>query len=183
MLAGLSGGLAPSMVRSVFHLDSGFLNGFTGFVAPAVSVVVGFGFSRLRPRRALVMGIWAAILGSATIILGVLIRTLPLMIAGQAIAGIAFGASFTAALSLILPLSQPHQRAGVVAGLYVVSYTAFGVPIMIEGQLSQAIGEVPAVVAYSLATILLAFLSLTAQARIASSGRARLPAVSSHAPD
>ena len=27
MLAGLSGGIAPSMVRSVFHLDSGLLNG------------------------------------------------------------------------------------------------------------------------------------------------------------
>ena len=48
MLAGLSGGLAPSMVRSVFHLDSGLLNGVTGFVAPAD---VGRRRTGVRPTR------------------------------------------------------------------------------------------------------------------------------------
>jgi MFS family permease len=167
MLAGLSGGLAPSMVRSVFHLDSGFLNGFAGFIAPAVSVIAGLASARLLPRRAMFIGIWAAILGSAMIIAGVLAGALPLMMAGQAVAGVGFGASFTAALSLSLPLAPPHQRAGLVAGLYVVSYTAFGVPIVIEGQLVQPIGEIPAVIAYSLLTVLLAVVSLFAQRRIA----------------
>jgi MFS family permease len=167
MLAGLSGGLAPSLVRSVFHLDSGLLNGFAGFVAPAVSVVTGLAFTRFRPRRAMLIGIWAAILGSALIIVGVVLRILPLMIVGQGIAGIGFGASFTAALSLTLPLSPAHQRAGLVAGLYVVSYTAFGLPIVLEGQLVQPLGEVTAVVAYSLLTLLFALISLFAQRRIA----------------
>lgn len=166
MLAGLSGGLAPSMVRSVFHLDSGLLNGFAGFIAPAVSVVVGLAFARLMPRRAMFMGILAAILGSGTIIVGVLLPALPMMMAGQAVAGVGFGASFTAALSLSLPLAAAHQRAGFVAGLYVVSYTAFGVPIVIEGQLVQPLGEVSAVVGYSLLTVLLAIVSLFAQVRI-----------------
>jgi MFS family permease len=52
MLAGLSGGLAPSMVRSVFHLDSGLLNGLTGFIAPAVSAVIGLHSSASSPRPA-----------------------------------------------------------------------------------------------------------------------------------
>jgi MFS family permease len=172
MLAGLSGGLAPSLVHSVFHLDSGLLNGFAGFVAPAVSVVTGLAFVRVRARRAMVIGIWAAILGSALITVGVVLHILPLMIVGQAIAGIGFGASFTAALSLSLPLSPPHQRAGLVAGLYVVSYTAFGLPIVLEGQLVQPLGEVTAVVAYSLLTLLFAVISLFAQRRI---GGAREP--------
>ena len=167
MLAGLSGGLAPSLVRSVFHLDSAVLNGFAGFIAPAVSVIVGLAFARLLPRRAMFIGIWAAILGSVMIIAGVLLRSLPLMFAGQAVAGVGFGSAFTAALSLALPLAKPHQRAGLVAGLYVVSYTAFGVPIVIEGQLVQPIGEIPAVIAYSLLTVLLAGISLIAQWRIA----------------
>lgn len=46
MLAGLSGGLAPSMVRSVFHLNSGLLNGLAGFIAPATSAVIGLVFAR-----------------------------------------------------------------------------------------------------------------------------------------
>ena len=64
MLAGLSGGIAPSLVRSVFHLDSGLLNGATGFVAPAVSAVIGLTFARVDSRRAMTIGIYASIAGS-----------------------------------------------------------------------------------------------------------------------
>jgi len=166
MLAGLSGGLAPSMVRSVFHLDSGLLNGLTGFIAPAVSAVIGLSFARVSPRRAMTIGIYASIVGAIGIIGGVYAESLAVMIIGQAVAGVGFGASFTAALRLIIPLAPAHQRAGVVAASYVVSYVAFGVPIVVEGQLVGPLGEVPAVVCYTALTVLLALISLIAQTRI-----------------
>lgn len=167
MLAGLSGGLAPNMVRSVFGIDSPFLGGLAGFVAPAVSTVIGVVFAKVASRHAMVIGIYAAIIGAAAIIGGVFAGSLTIMIIGQAIAGIAFGASFTAALQLLIPLVLPQQRAGVIAAVYVVSYAAFGLPIVIEGQLVAPLGEIPAVVCYTGVTILLALLSLIAQARIA----------------
>lgn len=167
MLAGLSGGLAPNMVRSVFGIDSPFLGGLAGFVAPAVSTVIGVVFARVASRHAMVIGIYAAIIGAAAIIGGVFAGSLTIMIIGQAIAGVAFGASFTAALQLLIPLVLPQQRAGVIAAVYVVSYTAFGLPIVIEGQLVAPLGEIPAVVFYTSLTILLALISLIAQARIA----------------
>ncbi|SIM69182.1 MFS transporter [Micromonospora cremea] len=174
MLAGLSGGLAPSMVRSVFHLDSGLLNGVAGFIAPAVSTVVGLTFARVDPRRAMTIGIYASLVGAIGIIGGVFVESLAVMIIGQALAGVGFGASFTAALRLIIPLAA-HQRAGAVGGIYVVSYVAFGLPIVIEGQLAGPIGEVPAVVCCTALTVLLALVSLVAQTRIrrgaADSGR------------
>lgn len=166
MLAGLSGGLAPNMVRSVFHLDSGLLNGVAGFVAPAVSAVVGLSFARVASRRAMTIGIYASIIGAAAIIGGVFAGSLAIMIVGQAIAGVAFGASFTAALRLVFPLAPVSQRAGVVAAIYVVSYLVFGLPIVIEGQLVEPLGEIPAVLGYTAVAILLAVISLIAQARI-----------------
>ncbi|MEU8390696.1 MFS transporter [Micromonospora sp. NPDC048842] len=166
MLAGLSGGLAPSMVRSVFHLDSGLLNGVAGFIAPAVSAIVGLAFARVDPRRAMIIGIYASLAGAIGIIGGVFVGSLAVMIIGQAVAGVGFGASFTAALRLIFPLAAAHQRAGVVGGIYVVSYVAFGLPIVIEGQLVGPLGEVPAVVCYTALTVLLTLISLAAQARI-----------------
>jgi MFS family permease len=171
MLAGLSGGLAPSMVRSVFHLDSGLLNGVAGFIAPATSAVIGLSFARVNPRRAMTIGIYASIVGAIGIISGVLAGSLAIMIIGQAIAGVGFGASFTAALRLIFPLASAHQRAGVVAGIYIVSYIAFGVPIVIEGQLADPLGEVPAVVCYTALTVLLALISLGAQLLLRRSAR------------
>ncbi|MEV8372749.1 MFS transporter [Kribbella sp. NPDC056861] len=169
MLAGLSGGLAPSMVRSVFHMDSGLLNGFAGFVAPAVSAVIGLAFANVAPRRAMTIGIYASIIGAVGIITGVLVGSLAVVIVGQAVAGVGFGASFTAALRLIFPLAAPHQRAGVVAGIYLVSYLALGVPIIVEGQLVGPLGEVPAVFWYTAVTILLAAISLIAQLRLQNS--------------
>ncbi|RAO37564.1 Quinolone resistance protein NorA [Micromonospora saelicesensis] len=166
MLAGLSGGLAPSMVRSVFHLDSGLLNGVAGFIAPAVSAIVGLAFARIEARRAMIIGIYASLAGALGIIGGVFAGSLAVMIIGQAVAGVGFGASFTAALRLIFPLAAAHQRAGVVGGIYVVSYVAFGLPIVIEGQLVGPLGEVPAVVCYTALTVLLTLISLAAQARI-----------------
>ena len=173
MLAGLSGGLAPSMVHSVFHLNSGLLNGLTGAVAPATSAVVGLAFARLDPRRAMSIGIVAAIMGPIVIIGGVLLASLATMIVGQAIAGVGFGASFTAALRLIVPLVATNQRAGVVAGIYIVSYLAFGVPIVVAGQLTGALGPVPTVIWYGAVTIVLALISLAAHVRLERDDRRR----------
>jgi MFS family permease len=166
MLAGLSGGLAPSMVHSVFHHDSGLLDGLAGFIAPAVSVVIGLAFARVRPRSAMTIGIYASILGSIGIFAGASAGSLVTMFAGQAIAGLGFGAAFTAALGLVIPLVAPHERAGVVAGIYVVSYLGLGVPVVLAGQLTDAIGVVPTVGWYSVVVVLLALFSLGAQVRL-----------------
>jgi MFS family permease len=163
MLAGLSGGLAPSLVGSVFHHDSGLLNGVTGFIAPATSAVVALAFARVDSRRAMTIGIYTSILGALGIICGVLAGSLAVMFVGQAIAGVGFGASFTAALRLVFPLAAPNERASVVAAIYVVSYLALGIPIVVVGQLTAPLGVVAAVVWYSAATVLLAFISLVAQ--------------------
>lgn len=165
MLAGLSGGLAPNMVRSVFHLDSAFLGGVTGFVAPAVATVVGLSSTGMASHLAMRIGTYTSVLGAVGIIGGVAGASLTLMIVGQAIAGIGFGAAFTAALQLLIPLVAPHQRAGIVAAVYVVAYTAFGLPIVIEGQLVEPLGELPAVVGYTALTILLALVGLVARPR------------------
>jgi MFS family permease len=167
MLAGLSGGLAPSLVSGVFHHHSALLGGFAGFVAPAVGTLTGLLVANMASRQAMLLGIYASIIGSAAIIGGVFADVLPLMLVGQAIAGVAFGASFTAALQLLIPLVAPQESAGLVAAIYVVAYFAFGVPIVIEGQLVAPIGQIPAVVAYTVLTIVLAFISMVGQRRLA----------------
>jgi predicted MFS family arabinose efflux permease len=163
MLAGLSGGLAPSMVHSVFHLDSGLLDGLAGFIAPAVSVVTGLAFARVRPRVAMTIGIYASIAGALGIAAGASAGLLAVMFAGQALAGVGFGAAFTAALRLITPLATAQRSAGVIAGIYVVSYVGLGVPVVVAGELGDVLGVVPTVGWYSAVVVLLALLSLLAR--------------------
>ena len=165
MLAGLSLGLAPTIVRSVFQLDSGLLNGLCGFIAPMTAAVVGVTFARFTARRAVIIGIYASIAGVAGIVTGVVVGTLGVMIIGQAVAGLGFGAAFSGALRLIMPLAAPHERAGVIAGIYVVAYVAFALPVVITGQLATPVGLVPTIVGYGAVTGVLALVSLLAQFR------------------
>jgi MFS family permease len=166
MLAGLSGGLAPSLVRSVFGINSFFIGGFVGFVAPAVSTVIDLALTSVPLRRAMTIGIVTSVIGALGIVAGVVAGSLTLLIVGQAIAGIGFGSAFTAALQLLIPLVQPHERGGLIAAVYVVSYAAFGIPVVIEGQLVGPLGDTAAVACYTGLTVLLALVSLIAQARL-----------------
>jgi MFS family permease len=166
MLSGLTGGLAPSMVRSVFMLNSGLLNGLSGFVSPAAAAVIGLTFGRVDPRRAMIIGGHASICGAVGIAGGALTGSLTTMIIGQAVAGAAFGAAFTASLRLVLPLAQPHQRAEVAAAVYLVSYLAFGIPIVVAGRIAGSLGLVPTVSWYGMATVLLALVGVWAQRRL-----------------
>jgi MFS family permease len=166
MLAGLSLGLAPTIVRHVFHLNSGLVNGLTGFIAPATAAVVAVAFARLDPRHGMTLGIYAAIAGTIGIVTAVLAGSLGLMIAGLVVGGVGFGAAFSGSLRLIMPLAGPQQRAGIVSAFYVVAYIAFGLPVIIAGQLAALLGLMPTVVGYGGATIVLALISLVAQIRI-----------------
>lgn len=167
MLAGLSGGLAPSMVSSVFHVHSDLANGFSGFVAPAVSTVAGLALTAVRPRRAMVLGVVTAVVGPVLVITGVLAGSITVMTTGQAVAGFAFGAAFTASLRLVAPLAPTHQRAAVIASLYVVAYLAFGIPIVAVGALENTLGAPLSVSLYAALTVVLALLSLVGQFRLA----------------
>jgi MFS family permease len=167
-LSGLSGGIAPGLVRSVFLLNSGLLNGLSGFIGPATSAVVGVMFVRLDPRRSMIVGIYASVVGVVGIIGGVCAGSVAVMIIGQGVAGVGFGACFTASLRLVLPLAPAHQRAGVVASIYLVCYLAFGVPVVVAGQLASRIGLVPTVFWYTTLSVLLALVSLRAQRNLGS---------------
>jgi MFS family permease len=118
----------------------------------------------------------ASIVGAIGIIAGVYTESLAIMITGQAVAGVGFGASFTASLRLIFPLAAAHQRAGVVGSIYLVSYLTFGVPVIIAGQLASPFGLVPTVFWYSSITVLLALIGLRAQRKLSRQSPSASPA-------
>jgi len=167
MIAGLSGGLAPSLVRSVFLVNSGLLNGLSGSVAPAMSALVAIAVGRLNARRAMTGGMYASVIGVVGIVGGVSAGSLAVMIIGQAIAGAGFGASFAAALRLVVPLAMEHERGGLAAAIYVVSYTACGVPVVLAGQAVGPFGMAPTVFWFGVAAVVLALLGLGAQQGLA----------------
>ncbi|MFB2598846.1 MFS transporter [Herbiconiux sp. P17] len=171
MLAGLFMGLVPSIIRDVFHIDSGALNGITTFVEPAAAAIAALLLGSLVARRAVVYGMAAVLVGTGVIVLGVAAGVLPLLFVGGVIGGIGFGASFSGSLRALAPLAAPESRAELFAGVFLVAYLAFGVPTIIAGQLIAPLGLLGAVLLYGAAILVAAIVGLAAQLRLAHRNR------------
>jgi hypothetical protein len=66
---------------------------------------------------------------------------------------------------LIVPLAEPHQRAGRISAVCVVVCLAFGVPVIIAGQLATLFGFQAAMVVDGIAVVMICAISLLMQTR------------------
>lgn len=149
-------GLSPAMLRLQFTLDSGLVAGFTAFLGPFAAAISSFVFNRHPARRSTLVGTSLTLLGTIVVLLEISALWLPAVWIGAALGGIGFGASFGGQLRLIAPHIQPHQRAGVFSGIYTVAYLAFGIPVIIAGQLVPVLGLAPTLQWYAAAIIAVA---------------------------
>jgi hypothetical protein len=139
LLLGLFMGLAPTIVRGVFGINSGLVSGATTFVEPAAAAIAGVA----RPAGAEAHhapGNRGGRCGASVIVVAVLTASLLAMVIGGVIGGVGFGASFSGALRSVAPLAAPHQRAGLFAAVYLVGYLSFGVPVILAGLLITPLG-------------------------------------------
>jgi hypothetical protein len=79
---------------------------------------------------------------------------------GTLLAGIGFGAAFSAALRSLVPLASAHERAALMSGFLAASYLAFSVPAILAGLLTSRFGLQPTATGYGLAAALLALTAL-----------------------
>jgi hypothetical protein len=160
-LAGLYGALGPALVRHLVGAGSFVLGGLALFVlagSGALSVLLLRGAA---PRTVLILGAVALVGGVGLTLLALTYSAAGLFFVGTVVAGVGFGASFQGALRTVLPLAAAHERAGVLALLYVVSYLALGVPAVLAGVLVvQGDGLLPTAQAYGLTVMALAALAL-----------------------
>ncbi|WP_327128685.1 MFS transporter [Streptomyces sp. NBC_01727] len=139
-LAGFYGALGPAIVRTLVDSTSVVWGGLPLFVlagSAGLAVLVLRGTSTrtvmLLGAGALVTGVTITLvsIGSGT---GGAAATTGFFV-GSAIAGFGFGSGFQGGIRMVMPQTQPHERAGVLSLLYVVSYLGLGVPAVIGGVL------------------------------------------------
>lgn len=163
MLAGLFIGLSPSILHGVFHLDSGILNGAIVAVPPAVGAVAGLLLTRAPARTTTVWAMAAIMAGIALTAVGIGAGLLPVLFAGAVVAGAGFGAGFSAMLRIIAPLAPNDQRAELFAGVFLVSYLAYGVPALAAGELIGVVGLLPTALGYAAAIAVAAAVAMVVQ--------------------
>jgi MFS family permease len=160
MLAGLFLGLAPSIIRGIFDIDSGLVNGIVVALQPAAGAVAAVAFGRVAPRKVIPLATLAVIAGIALVLIAVSAHVFPLMFVGAIVGGSGFGAAFSASLRTLAPLAEPHERAELFSAIYLVNYLSYGAPALVAGELIGVVGLEPTVIGYAIVTLLIATVGL-----------------------
>jgi MFS family permease len=133
-MAGLYGSLGPAVVRRVTGSGNHMLGGSALFVLAVSGAVVVMALEGAAPRVLMQLGIAALFVGVGVTMLAASTSAVAFFLAAV-VAGAGFGAAFQGALRTVVGLAHPHERAGLISVLFVVSYVAFGVPAMVAGYL------------------------------------------------
>jgi hypothetical protein len=161
-LAGFYGSLGPSLVRRLMASSSPAVGGLALFVLAGAGVVAVLVWRRRTALRTMQLGTAALAVGVAVTVQAVSATSVAEFFVGTAIAGAGFGGSFQGAIRSVIGLAAPHERAGVLSVLFVVSYLAMGLPAVAAGLLVVRAGGILATAQdYGLAVIMLAVAAMT----------------------
>lgn len=159
-LAGFYGSLGPALLRRVVGSDSLVLSGLGLFVLAGCAAVTVLLLREAGARTLMRLGVAALFVGSGLTFVAIGQNSSIVLFAGMVVAGAGFGAAFQGAVRSVIPLAAPHQRAGVLSLVYVVSYLALGLPAVIAGFLVvDGGGMVQTAKEYAIAVMVLAALA------------------------
>ncbi|MFE6483064.1 MFS transporter [Streptomyces sp. NPDC057757] len=121
--------LVPRIEHSTNHLWRGAAVFSFAFAAGTLSLAT----RRMSVRTALRAGPTAFAVGALLSLLAIDTGSGALFLMGGMIAGAGFGTGFLGGVRAVSEAARPHERAGVLAVFYVISYLAFSVPVVAAG--------------------------------------------------
>ncbi|SHG17861.1 Predicted arabinose efflux permease, MFS family [Jatrophihabitans endophyticus] len=152
--------LGPGLVRTVTGSGSVLLGGLPLFLLASAAALSTLLLRNADPDRVMLAGTAGIVLGVAATLVAVAVDSSALFFGTVFVAGLGFGAAFQGGVRTVLPLARPHERAGLLSLVYVVSYLALGIPAMIGGLLAVHNADLPGTAReYGLAVIVLALLA------------------------
>ncbi|MFC6083443.1 MFS transporter [Sphaerisporangium aureirubrum] len=160
-LAGFYGSLGPALSGTMIHSHPAVYGALGLFVLAGVAALSVLLLRDTPTRTVLYAGILALVTGVAITLVSLQAGSAVGFYAGSAISGVGFGSGFQGGIRLVMPLARPHERAGVLSLLYVVSYLGMGLPAVVAGVLVVHVGGLLGTAReYGLAVIVLAAAAL-----------------------
>jgi predicted MFS family arabinose efflux permease len=141
-LAGFYGALGPMLVRSMLGSNTALLGGLALFVLAACGGISVLVLQRREPREMMMLGVTSLFAGVAIAVISLPYSAIAFFFLGTAIAGVGFGAGFQGAIRTVVPFAAPHERAGVLSIVFIISYIAMGVPAVLAGLMIARHGNV-----------------------------------------
>ncbi|MBD3894662.1 MFS transporter [Halomonas sp. ML-15] len=160
---GLFASVAPALLAQVLGVTNHLVWGLIVFAQLGFSAIGQITSTRIPDRQAMLMGTAALSAGIMLTGISILVSSLPVLLAGAAIAGIGQGMSFRASLGTLAQRSPEHSRGEIISTFFLVLYIAQALPVMGVGIVADSYGLAVAGVGFSLIVALVAagaFLSL-----------------------
>jgi MFS family permease len=149
-LLGLFSALAPSFLEGVLHERSHVVEGAVVFLLFAVGTVTQLLLSRFGSRGVAIAGLGLFPAALALIVAALSRADIPLFLAGTVVAGTAVGAVFMGSLAMANRLAPPERRGQAISTYFVMCYSGLIIPVIGVGMASGFVGDLAAVLAFSI---------------------------------
>ncbi|MCY1673192.1 MFS transporter [Pseudarthrobacter sp. SL88] len=162
---GLYLSLGAAIVHTTFGIQEHLWQGMVITILAGVGAAAAAVLHRFGARTITIFGTTALALGTALSLLAIGLGSFGLFLAAVVVAGAGFGTAFMGVIRSISPLVEDHERAGTFASLFVVAYTAFGVPAVLAGLLAPVLSLPVTTYAYGGLVTVLATVAAISRAR------------------
>jgi predicted MFS family arabinose efflux permease len=136
--------LVPTFLHGILGVRNLGLIGGGSFLIFAIAAVSQAVSARQPSRRAMTTGLPLLLVCLAMLEAALFTKTLWLFIVGTIAGGVAVGLIFRGGLSELNRLAEPQRRAAVVSTFFVAAYVGMGLPAVLIGVISLAVGSVDA---------------------------------------
>jgi predicted MFS family arabinose efflux permease len=89
----------------------------------------------LEARKMMALGAACLLAGTGLVVLALTHSEVALFFFATAITGVGFGTGFQGAVRSVVNVAAPHERAGTLSIVFIVSYIALGVPAIVAGSM------------------------------------------------
>jgi MFS family permease len=166
-LIGFYAALLPSLLAERLHQTNHAVGGTVVFWLFAVAVAGVILSRRLESRKAMLVGLGLLVPSLALLVLAQLLRSMPVLLVGTTLAGIASALGYRGSLQVINTISPEDRRAEVVSSYYVAGFAGNSLPVVGVGVLSSAVGSVAAGAIFAVTIGAFAIAALVVGARYA----------------
>lgn len=164
-----TGGLFLSLGATIVHSELGgeahSWQGLAVGMLAGVGAITAFLMRHRTPRTSVIFGTTALAIGTALSLIALSAASLPFYLAATAITGMGFGTAFSGVVASLAPQIPSAERADTFAVIYVLAYSAFGVPTVIAGTLVGWLGLETVCIGYGAVVIVLALIALVLRVR------------------
>jgi len=161
---GFFASLAPTAVRAATHLPAFEAAAFVALMFGGAALVQIF-LGQVRDRNALLYGLPLLVVSMGVFVLALPLGSVPLLVVGGALMGIAVGFVYMGSVTLIDRVAPDQLRGEILSGFHLSGYLALAVPTLCLAFVAGSLGVVTSGTFFGIALGIFVFLTYLATRR------------------